>query len=265
MAATSTDIKFYLSANRPEADTGTSGGARDATMQLLLPANADVGGAGVQVDCVSTSASDTGNIVIAGYGAGGAWLTETLALNGLSHVHSANPYLYVCKLQMAAAAVGIVTCAQYGALSNVIHAIPATEKGAARLFLKAFANAAGGASLARYEKLFVGNANATGGMNTMTDALTVNSAGELAGALEKAATVQATGGTESVAARTTAPTGGGSYSWVDMVTPLAMGDGADGNLVAGEYQGVWLRLTLAAGRAPTQATAATMQGAGIAS
>jgi hypothetical protein len=264
MAACS-DILFFLSTNRPEADTGTSGGARDATMQLLLAANADIGGAGVKVDLVSASAGDTQNCAIAGYGAGGAWLEETVALNGITHVQSANTYLYVAKIQLASAAAGIVTAAQYGALSNVIHAIPVGQKGAARLFLKATANALGGGDKVLYEKVFVGNAHATDGMVSMTVAISVDSATELAGALEKATGAQVANGTESTAARTTAPTGGASYTWGELTTPAAAGDAGDGNLTAGEYQGVWLRLTLAAGRTPTQATGYTLAVAGTAS
>lgn len=265
MAATSDNIRFHLSANRPEGDTGTSGGARDATMQLLLAANADIGGAGAKVDFVSTSASDTQNVTVAGYGAGGAWLTETIALTGTANKQTTNTYLYVCKIQLASVAIGTITCAQFGALSNVIHTIPAGEKGAARLFLGAVANAAGGASKVLYEKVYVGNNHATDAIIAATFAISVDSASELAGALEKAANAQVTGGTESVAARTTEPTGGGSYTWGELTTPAAVGDAGDGNLTAGEYQGVWLRLTLAAGRAPTQATGYTLTVAGPAS
>lgn len=265
MAAASSDIKFYLSANRPEADTGTSGGARDATMQMLLPTKADIGGAGDTIDLVSASASDTQNVVLAGYGVGGAWVEETIALNGVTTVESTNTFVYLCKIQAASAAAGAVTVSQHTTPANVIHTIPIGEKGAARLFLKAVANAAGGAAKVLYEKVFVGNAHATDGITSAAVALTVNEASELAGALEKSATVQATGGTESVANRVTKPTGGDSYTWADMATPLAMGDAADGNLIAGEWQGLWLRATLAAGRTPTQHTDFTLQATGTAS
>jgi len=265
MAVANSDLKFYLSANRPETDAATSGGARDANMQGLQAASADIGGAGDTINVDSTNAGDTQNVSIAGYGAGGAWLTETLALTGTTDVDSANTYLYVCKIELASDAIGTITVTQTSTPANVIHVIPIGERGAARLFLKAAANAAGGATKYFYEKVFVGNGHASDGVVNATVALTVNTESEIAGACEKAATVQVTDGTESVANRLTAPTGGGSYTFGDMVTPVDAGNAGDGNLIAAEYQGVWLKLTLAAGNAPVQASAFTLQLAGDAS
>ena len=62
MAVASTDLVLYLSANRPEDDSSTSGGAMDDNMRLLLRADSDSlnGGSGDTVDfeCVARRLRD---------------------------------------------------------------------------------------------------------------------------------------------------------------------------------------------------------------
>jgi hypothetical protein len=258
MAVSSSDLIVYLSANRPEADTTTSGGAIDATMRLLLRANSDTlgGGSGDRIDLVSTSGSDTQNVVIAGYGTDGTWIEETVTLAGTTNVQSVATFLHLRKVQAATAAAGVVTVAEYnGGDPSALFTIPVAEKGAACLFLKATANAGGGATKTLYEKIFVKNAHAT---DTLVNAIAYLSADEdteLKIDAEMASGATVTGGSETTANRATKPTTGGTYTFADHATEGAahdLGDAEDGNLIAGEAQGIWVELTLAAGRTPEQ-------------
>ena len=260
MAVTNDDLMFYLSANRPEDDSSTSGGARDPKMQLLLTANTEISG-GDTLDVVSDSASDVSDLTVAGYTAAGAWVEEVITLTGTTPVTSTTEWEYVQKLELDADAVGEIAITQTSTPANVVHTIPAGERGAAKLFLKASANTSGGAAKSLYEKLFAGNGNATDALisGTLTATLNEEAHTSLTFAMGKTDGTQATGGTESVAARTTAPTGGSSYTFGTFATAVAVGDAADGNLVADEWQPVWCKLTLEAGRTPTKDTAFTLQ------
>lgn len=269
MAVASTDLKFYLSANRPAADTGTSGGARSTTVQLLLKTNADSmnTAAGEHVKLTSASSGDTTqHATLQGYSTTGIWLSESVTLTGLSAVVSANVFLHLCSVILDGTAAGIVTVAG-NTTSNVIHAIPIGELGAQRMFLKATANASGGADKTLYEKLFIGNGNATSAMISalIWQATQVNSGSEVSTiALEcsggTGSAYQVTAGSESVANRVTLPAGGGTYTFAAAASAgagLTVGTAASGNLVAAEYQGVWVKLVLPNGTAPNQVTAWT--------
>jgi hypothetical protein len=270
MAVANADLeRMYLSANKPEADTGTSGGARDANTQLLDRTNAvDMnGGAGEKVKLTSDSAADTQNCTLAGYGTDGAWLTETFALTGVTLKTSANTYKHLCKIALASDAIGTVTVAG-NTTAATIHTIPIGERGAQVLFIKAEANAAGGAAKSFYEKVFAGNSHATDALISGKVWLSEDEDTELTMALEMSADVIVTNGSETTAARTTAPTTGGTYSYSEAATEgasLAVGDAADGNLVAAEYQGIWVKLSLAAGRTPEQVVQAALTLKGSAS
>lgn len=266
MSVVAAELKFFLSAGTPENDTDTSGGARSTTVRLLVKTNADSmnTGSGEQVKLTSDNAGDTQNVTLKGYGTTGLWLTETLALTGTTPAVSTNTFLHLCSVITASAATGIITVTG-NTSTNVIHTIPAGESGARRLFLLATANATGGETKTLYEKIFIGNSNATSSLiqsviwqltQINSGALVSTIALECSGGTGSAS--QVIDGTESTANRLTAPTGGGEYTFAaaaSLGAGLTVGTAADGNLGPGEYQGVWVKLVLPAGTTPNQITA----------
>lgn len=257
------DLYFYLSSNTPEDDSSTSGGAIDTDMRLIDASSCDsiAGGSGDTIDLVSTSASDTQNVALAGYGTDGSWLTETVSLSGTTNVQSANTYLHLRKVECASSAVGTITVARYNSGSpSSLFTIASGEKGAAGLFLNAQANASGGATKYLYEKIFVYSdadtftscifANTTDEDSELTWAGEEDSGGDLV-----------TNGTESVTNRVTAPTTG-APTFADHLTigaGLTLGDSGDGNLGNAEAQGIWAKLTLSAGRATEYVVSYTLK------
>lgn len=244
-------IVWYLSANRPEDDSSTSGGAVDTNMRLMLRSDGDSlnGGSGDQVDLVSDSASDTQSVDLAGYDTSDTWQTESVTLTGTTNVQSTNTYKHLRKVEAASDAVGTITIAEYNSGSPTeLFTITAGERGRAALFLKAEANAGGGATKYLYEKVFVYSSGSTYSGGDFYNSEDEDS--ELAFDLEMSSDSTTTGGSESVANRATEPSTGGTYSWADHASgdKHTVGDAEDGALTDTEAQGVWVRLTLAAGR-----------------
>ncbi len=256
MAVSADDIVCYLSAGKPENDTASSGGAIDADTQLLERDHADIGGAGDTIEALSSEAGDTTQkLTVEGYDDEEAWASEEIALTGTTPVATTTTFKYVAKVRLDADCTGNVTVRQETTPANVIHLIPAGERGAQRLFLGAQANSAGGATKYLYEKIFVKNCHATDKMELAKDWLDQDEESELTMDCELSEGVTVTDGTQATTNRVTEPTGG--YSWGQHASEgeaHAKGDSEDGDLTAGEAQGIWVRLTLAAGRSSTLAT-----------
>lgn len=259
MAVAASDIIFYLSANTPDDDSSTSGGAIDATIRLMDRTNTkDLNSSsGDVIDLVSTSGSDTQNAVIKGYGTDGTWIEETKALDGTNHVHTTATFLHLCSVVLASAAVGTVSVGEYngGGSVNAILDIPVGEKGQQDLFLKAEANASGGATKYLYEKIFCKNTHASDAVISAVVWLNEDEDTELKIDCEMSSDSTITGGSETTTNRVTEPTTGGTYAFADHANEgagHAMGDAEDGNLIASEAQGIWVELTLADGRTPEQ-------------
>lgn len=249
-------ILVYLSAGRPEDDSTTSGGAIDTDVRLMDYTIYDsiAGGSGDKIDLVSSSASDTQVFALAGYGKDGSWLTENVSCTGTTHVQSTNTYLHLRKIVAASAAVGTITVARYNLGSPVtLGTIIAGEKGYSTLFLNAQANASDGAAKALYEKIFVYSTADTHTLvkffNNIDEDSELTWAGE-----EDSGGDLVTNGTESTVNRVTAPTTGSPTfaDHINLANALTLGDAGDGNLGATEAQGVWCKLSLAAGRATEQ-------------
>jgi len=258
MPVADADLKFYLAASRPVADTGTSGGALDPKMQLIDRTYADAmnTGSGEQVKLTSDSAADTQNCTLMGYAPDGTWATETFALTGVTPKVSTNTYLHLVSLVLASDANGTIAVTG-NTTAAAIHTIPIGERGAARMFILAKANAVGGASKDLYEKVFVGNDHASDAAIEAKVWLAQDAGAYLTMDCEMSGDVTLTGGSETTANRVTEPTTGGTYSWGEHASEGAAhvaGDAEDGNLAADEWQGVWIKLTLAAGLTPDQDT-----------
>lgn len=247
-------MKWRLAANRPIDNTSASGGAVDLTMRWPAHSETDSlgGGSGDTLDFVSTSAADTQNVTIIGKDADGLWVTEVVALTGTGHVQSANSYLHIRRIELASAAAGAVTVAEYNSADpQTLFTIPVGEKGVSHLFLYLDAEELGGSPVVAYEKVFlVPSAASYSGVKVY---MPTDEDGELALDLEMATAATVTEGTEQTTNRLTAPTGGSSYSWADHASLAAAhtaGDAEDGNLTDGEEQGIWVRCTMAAGAEP---------------
>ena len=258
MAVAATDLILYCAANVPENDADTAGGAIDPDMRVMDRTQCDniAGGSGDSIDLVSADAGDTQNCYLAGIGTDGTWLTETVALDGTDHVQSAETYLHLRKVELASAAAGAVTVARYNSGSPVtLTTIVLGEQGYKDPFLRAEANAAGGATKQLYAKAFVKNCHASDALQAGKVWLSEDEDAELTMDAEMSAGVTVTGGTETTTNRVTLPSTGGTYSFGEHATEGAahdVGDAEDGNLIAAEAQGMWLKLTLAAGRTPEQ-------------
>ena len=228
MAVSSANLVIYTAANMPEDDSSTAGGAINSGIRATFtdPASATT------IQFVSTSASDTQNVVLTGRNAAGAIISETIALDGTNPKTGTNTYERVLKCILASAAVGTVTVSGTSESATVTD-IPPLESGFRRPFYDATASAVSTVNL--YEKVFVMNNNTSSTLNNAT--LTEVSNGlynKINFSLENAKQA-----TTSVANRTIAPGSTGPFG----TGPSGM---VSNELTARDYQGVWMNLTMAA-------------------
>lgn len=234
MSITASELKFYCSANMPEDDVSTSGGAIDTTASVIFTDIATTD----NVYVVSSNAGDTMNIVVTGRLATGVIDSDTIALNGTTGVAGVKNFERILKIVLASTATGTVTVSRDN--SPTYTAIATLEPGileVRRLFYDATAEASGGSSRDFYEKIFIKNTNST---LTLTDAVISEYADP--GANITFDLEDAVNDTNSVSDRLgVAPSGMlGTFTGADKSVP---GDA----LAAGSSIGVWLKLTLAAG------------------
>ncbi len=240
MSVSATDLIVYGSANMPEANGTTSGGAIDTTIKIVFT---DIA-ATDSVEFVSSNAADTMNITVYGRTAAGAITSETKALTGTTPTAATTAtFERILKVVLASAAAGTVTVRRATG-DTTIATMEAGITSVRRLFYDAAADASGGSSRSFYEKVFVKNTN---GSTTLTNAQVAEQAdptGNITFDLE-----DAVNDNNSVADRlNTAPTGMlGSF---DNTTKSVPGNA----LAAGASIGVWLKLTLAAGTAAAKST-----------
>jgi hypothetical protein len=237
MPIVNSDLVAYASANRPTDDTSTAGGAIEPKVRVEftdLAANDDV-------EIVSSSASDTGNVTIIGRAADGTLKTETKAMTGTTAAIFATAGVLerVESVLMAADAIGTVTVRRSVA-GATIATIPVGERGFTRLFINAVSDPGSGKTY--YEKLFLKNNHAT---LALLGATVSESADPLA--LTTFALAATVGDTVTIANRLTAPAGGLTFNGSAKAVP-----GTD--LAAGSAIGVWLKLDLAAGNTPNKST-----------
>lgn len=241
MSVSASDLIVYGSANMPEANGTTSGGAIDTTIKIVFTDISATDG----VEFVSSNAADTMNITVTGRSAAGAIVAETVALTGTTPTTATTAtFERILKVVLASAAAGTVTVRK--ASDNVtIATMEAGITSVRRLFYDSAADATGGSSRDFYEKVFVKNTN---GSTTLTNAQIAEQAdptGNITFDLE-----DAVNDNNSVANRLNTPPTGmlGSFDGSTKTVP------GGGNLAAGAAIGVWLKLTLAAGTAAAKST-----------
>ncbi len=241
MSVLSTDIIIYGSANMPEDDVSTSGGAIDTTCKLLFT---DIAATDT-VKLQSTNAGDTMNVTITGRDSSGAIVSEVKALTGVT-LTSATTQTFerILKIVCASTPAGTVTVTRTTGGTTI-----ATIEGASgidkvrRLYYNSSADASGGSTRNYYEKGFIKNTNVSNALLSATVAEQTDPTGKITFDLESAVS-----GTNSVANRLAAPSG--MLGAFDNTTKNVPGT----NLGAGIAIGIWFKLTLAAGDSAAKST-----------
>lgn len=242
MSVSASDLVAYGSANMPEDNVSTSGGAIDATTKVIFT---DIA-ATDQVTVISDAAGDTTQTVtVYGRNAGGAIVSEGLSLNGTARVTGAVAFERILKVVVNAAHTGTITVTRDN--TPTFTEIGTMESGVLtlrRMFYDAAADASGGSSRDFYEKLFIRNNNGTTTLNAVQIAEQADPSGFITFDLE-----DAINDNNSVSDRLNdAPTGMlGTFTGATKSVPGGM-------LAAGDRIGVWLKLTLAAGTAAAKST-----------
>lgn len=239
MSIVATDLVVYASANIPDVDTGTNGGAIDAKRRVVFTQMAS----NDTVRAVSTSASDTSNITVTGRAADGTIKTETKALTGTTPITFtvAGTLERLLKADMAADAVGTITVAATTG-PTTLGTIPPGERGFFAHFINCAADVAAGSSRDFYRKVFYKNANGTLALLAAQIAQASDSDARVTHAL--VTTVNDSG---TATDRRTAPASVSAFD--DTAKNVATTD-----LASGAAQGVWLKLTLPAGDPSHRAT-----------
>ena len=259
MSLISSELIVYGAANIAEVDTGTQGGAIDATVRYIFDdadgANDPTwdGGDGT-LKVVSNNGADSMNVTVTGRDSGGSIVTEVLTLNGTTVVVGSQAFERILKVVLASAAAGsvILSDSQNGAaIGTTILTVEAGVTSVRRPFYNVSSDVAGGSARTFYEKVFIKNTNATFALLAAAFAET-DPTTNVEFALEDA--VNDTGTSSN---RVTAPAAGeiGASGFSSAAKTLATEtDAGTTDLAATAAIGVWLKLSLAAGAAATKST-----------
>jgi hypothetical protein len=241
MPLAASDIKIYGSANHPENDSGTAGGAIDTTVRFVPDSASLFNSLGDTVEVFSSAAGDTTQTVtVTGRNAGGEIVSEPLALAGTSVVNGATVFASILKIVVSASHAGTITVRKATGDATIV-AIEPGVLSIRRPFYDVAADAAGGSERKRYEKVFVKNTHGTLALLGAQILEQADAEAQIAFALAASKNDSGTS-----ANRATAPAG--------LTFDSSAKNVPGGNLAAGEAIGVWLELTLPAGDPPTVAT-----------
>lgn len=240
MPITASELILYGSANRPEDDVSTTGGAVDLDAR---PLDSQFTAAAV-AELVSDDAGDTTqDVTVHGRDAAGNLVSEQETLNGTTPVATAQTFERITKVVFSAAASGTVTLHQ-GASGTTRHTFAPGETDAFILFIEAASDP--DVQQVRHEKLFWSNTNGSLDLQDAEVELTADPDD-----LYEQAVAGAVDDTESVADRETAPSG---ETFVDDgVAQAVPGD----TLASGAEIGVWIKQTLSAGAAAAKPSLTT--------
>ena len=235
MSIVSTDLVAYATANMPATDSGTNGGAIDATIRVDFTQVSSA----ERIKFVSTSASDTQNVTLIGRVADGTLTSETFALTGTTNKLSTASFERILSVTLASAAIGTITVSG-NTSSTTFRTIPIGEKGFRAIFQQIASSPSG--TITRYAKFAWKNTNGS---------LALTSAQVLENADPSAVIDHGLEGTlsDSTTAtdRTTAP---GGITFASTAANVANSQ----SLSSGAYQSVWLRLSLATNNAALKTT-----------
>lgn len=240
MAISATDLVLYYSANNPDTDSTTNGGAIDPLRRpdfTQLAANDDI-------EAVSSNAGDTMNLTIEGRDAAGNVVSETKALTGTTPVvfSTIGVIERVLRAELASAPTGSVTVRR-SVGGATVRIIPAGERGFSAFFRKTSSDPS--LQVDYFAKLFVKNTHATLALQNTTFKQNADPEARIthlpANAVDDTATA---------ANRITAPAAGNTLDpdTFDDTDKLV------GSLAAGSAWGVWFRLRLPAADPPHKST-----------
>lgn len=244
MPIAGTDLVLYGSANMRESDSGSQGGAIDATVRVVPDSATLFNTLNDKVKIVSSNAGDNSQTVaITGRSASGSIVSETLNLNGTTVVSGTVTYERLLKVVISASHAGTVSIKVFTDLT-VIAALETGVLTMRRPFYDVSADVTGGSSRDYFEKIFVKNNHGSLSLLGMQIKEQADPSGNITFAVEDAVDDNGTS-----TDRRTAPTGitGDGFSSSDKSIP-----GTD--LASGSKIAVWLKLTLAAGTAAAKST-----------
>jgi hypothetical protein len=234
MSITAAELIVYGSANLPQDDVSTSGGAIDATRRPALTQMASL----TKIEVLSDVAGDTvRTITIQGRDSTGAFISETLTLNGTTVVTSANTYERILTANTSATHATATVTVRQAVAGATISTVPPNETGFYVNFINSFSDPS--VAKDRYEKIFWKNTNASLTLTSSQVTLTADPSGKLTMGLASAVNDSA-----SVANRTTAPAG---VTFVGV--GVAQNVPGGGNLAAASAIGTWIHQALLAGDA----------------
>jgi hypothetical protein len=241
MSLTASDLAIYGSANMPENDTTTAGGAIDITTKVIFDSVTLANTLNTAVSASSTLASDTMAIAISGRNSFGSVVGDSITLNGLTAVNGSVTFERLTKIAVPLTHQGTITLMRQ--TDGVV--IGTMESGVCMLrrpFINATAQAAGGSSVYYYEKIFMKNKSST---NALLNALFVETADP--SNVVTFGMESGVNGTTTVANRLASPASCSAFNSLAKTIQ-------EGDFNPGSGQGIWLKLTLAAGTEPTKTT-----------
>lgn len=242
MSISSSELVAYASANMPDTDSGTNGGAIDTKRRVDFTQMA----ANDTIQAVSSSASDTQNVTVTARNAAGSIVTETKALTGTTAItfSTLGTVERVLQVELASDAVGTITVRRTTG-PTTIRTIPVGERGFMALFRKTSSNPS--STVNYYSKVFLKNTNGTLSLLSATVKQNADPDARVTHLLATAVDDTATSTNRITAPATSATQDPDTFDDTDKTVP-----GTD--LAAGSAIGVWLRLQLPAGDAAHRTT-----------
>ena len=224
------------------------GGAIDVTKRVVFT---DITPNGT-VEIVSSNVGDTTQTVtVYGRDAAGVLISDVKTLNGTTAVAVTGTFERILRAVVSAAHTGTVTLRKASAGGDLT-VFATGELDIRRPFYNAAADVSGGSARTYHEKIFIKNTNATLALTAATIAEQADPSGNVSFALEASLSGSDTNGAGNN--RQVAP---GGYTFDSATKNVAN----SGNHTAGAGQGVWLKLSLAAGAA-AQKTSYTLRESG---
>lgn len=241
MPVTATDIVFYGSQVMPEDEvTLDIGGAIDLTTIVTFT---DIGGSPSLIEVLSDNVGDTTQgLTVVGRAPGGSIITETFTLNGTTVVPFSLNYERILKFELDAVGAGIVTVRKASDTGDLA-IFPAGVTTVRRVFYLASSDVLGGAAREYHDKIFVKNEHAT---LDLTQASIVEQSDPGANiTFDLESTLDGTDSNGGANNRLVEP---GGYTFDSATKAVAN----SGNHTAQAAQGIWIKLSLAAGDAPAK-------------
>lgn len=236
MPISASDLVIYNSANMPDSDTGTSGGAIDT---LRRPDFTQIA-ANDTIQAVSSNAADTMSITVEARDPAGNVVSQTKALNGTTAIDfdTLGTVERILSVELASAPAGNVTVRRTTG-PTTIRVIPAGERGFSMFARKISSDPS--TTKNYYFKVFVKNTHASLALLNATFKQNADPSDRITHLPAATANDSAT-----TTDRQTAP------SASNTLDPDVFDDNDKlvGSLGAGDAWGVWLRVQLPAGDGP---------------